>query len=159
MSEDLVENELPEIGFLSNLDDDDRRLLGDYGTFVPVHEGQEIIKEGDPQGHLYLVISGKLRVQTSQLGKTVVLAEVGCGGTLGEVNLFDPDRASASVVAMEFSQVWKIGRYDFDAYMETYPVPTARILVGMMAAVSKRLRAMNQKLSAAEVDAVERTIW
>jgi len=151
--------EIPALGIMANLDDEDRRLLGDYGEFLPVHPDQLLIEEGKPQEALYFVISGTLHVHTDTRDKRTLVARIGAGETIGEVNLYDPASASASVTAREFSQVWKATRADLEAFTGAYPEPAARLLAGILAELSQRLRRMNDKLATREAEAAFESFW
>ena len=159
MSDSFDRPEIPATGIMSGLDEDDRRLLGDYGEFLPVHPEQLLITEGKEQDSLYFIISGTLHVHTDTKEKRTLVARV-CGGeTLGEVNLFDPSTASASVTAKEFSQVWKANRADLEQFTSAYPEAAARLLTGILAEMSKRLRRMNEKLATREAEAAFQSFW
>ena len=80
-----------------------------------------------------------------------LLARVEPGESIGEVNLFDPDKASASVVAKAFSQVWKVRRNDLDDFLNAYPEAAGRLMIGLLSEMSKRLRNMNRKLANTEM--------
>ncbi|NIP98869.1 MAG: cyclic nucleotide-binding domain-containing protein, partial [Akkermansiaceae bacterium] len=84
-SEELDRPEIPALGILSGLEDDDRRLLSNYGEFFPVKEGDTIIEEGAEQNSLLFLISGLLHVVTAKDSKAVLLARVEPGETIGEV--------------------------------------------------------------------------
>lgn len=139
--------ELPAISFLEGLTDDDRRLLSNYGEFLPVQPQQKLIGEGDPQNRLYLVISGLLHVSREKDGPRTLLWRVTPGETIGEVNLFDPAAASADVVAQEFSQVWRANREDLELFVNAYPQAGACLMAGIARLLSQRLRAMNARLA------------
>lgn len=151
MSTNFDRPELPALGIVSSLAEDDRRLLSDYGEFLPVKDGATIIEEGADQDCLVFLISGLLHVTTNKDGSTVLLARVEPGESIGEVNLFDPGKASASVVAKAFSQVWKARRNDLDDFLRAYPEAAGRLMIGLLSEMSKRLRHMNQKLSNTEL--------
>ena len=144
---------------MSNLDAEDRLLLGGYGEFLPVHPDQILIHEGKEQDSLYFVISGVLHVHTDTKDKRTLVARVTTGETLGELNLFDPSTASASVTAKEFSQVWKANREDFEQFKASYPSAAAELLAGILREMSKRLRRMNEKLATREAEAAFHTFW
>lgn len=159
MSDTFDRPEIPAAGIMAGLDEEDRQLLGDYGEFLPVHPDQLLIKEGGDQDSLYFVISGTLHVHTDTKDKRTLVARVAAGETLGEVNLFDPSTASASVTAREFSQVWKANRADLEAFMSAYPAAAARLLSGIMSEMSQRLRRMNEKLATREAEAAFQSFW
>ena len=143
--------ELPALGIVAGLDPDDRRLLSDYGEFLPLQAGSDLIREGQEQNTLYFVISGILHVHTSKDQKRTLIARISPGEMIGEVNLFDPGVASANVTAQEFSQIWAATREDINAFQQAYPEAAGRLLIGMISEMSKRIRHMNQKLASAEL--------
>ena len=151
MSTHFDRPELAALGFVSGMKEEDRQLLSNYGEFLPVQEGDSLIEEGADQDSLLFLISGLLHVVTNKDGKLVLLARVEPGTSIGEVNLFDPAKASASVVAKSFSQVWKIRRNDLDDFLNAYPEAASHLMIGLLSEMSKRLRNMNQKLSNTEL--------
>ena len=151
MSTHFDRPELPALGIVSTMEEEDRRLLSDYGEFLPVQEGDTLIDEGADQNSLLFLISGLLHVVTTKDDKLVLLARVEPGESIGEINLFDPFKASASVVAKSFSQVWKARRNDLDDFLNAYPEAAGRLMIGLLSEMSKRLRNMNQKLSNTEL--------
>lgn len=128
------------------LEPQDRQLLGNYGEFLPAHPGQVLISEGMEQDSLYFVISGLLHVHTDTDDRRIVIAEATAGEVLGEVNLFHPSVASASVTAQHFSQIWRADRRDFDQYADAYPRAAVQLMKGILSGIGMRLRNMNEKL-------------
>ncbi|GEM_PF-561700 len=143
--------ELPALGIVRHLDDDDRRLLSNYGEFLPLAEGAIVVKEGDPQNSLIFLISGLLHVTTRKDERTALLARIEPGEAIGEVSIFDPGTASATVQAKQFSQIWKTRRDDLDAFLAAYPEAAGRLLIGLLSDMARRLRRMNDKLSNTEL--------
>ena len=157
MSEEFNSPQLPASGLLTGLDETDRLALSTYGDFIPVHAGQLLIEEGNQQDALYFVISGTLHVHTDKDGKRTLITRIGPGESIGEINLFDPGTASASVTAQSFSQVWKATRRDFEAFVQAYPEVGEHILVALVGELSRRIRFLNGKLIAMEVSYQE--LW
>lgn len=139
--------QLPALGILEPLGDEDRDILSGYGEFRPVQPGQHLIEEGMNQTGLYFVISGKLHATALRGGHKVLLGAVATGETVGEINLFDPSAASATVTAVEFSQVWFIDSKSLEAYINSYPRAAAWLLIGVATTIARRLRAVNDKLA------------
>ena len=54
--------------------------------------------------------------------------------------------ASATVVAREFAQVWRISRENLEAFLETSPVAGGNLVVGIATQLSRRLRDVNERL-------------
>ncbi len=147
MSTEFSTPELPAKGIIEPLGDEDRLLLSSYGEFRPVHERQVLIEEGHQQNSLYFVISGALHATTMRSGRQVLLGKINVGETIGEINIFHPGLASATVTAVEFSQVWRIDRGSLEEFMNVSPLPAAHLLIGISSTLSRRLRDTNEKVA------------
>ena len=145
--------DLPALGILEQLTDSERDLLGGYGEFVPIQADQHLIEEGEPHESLYLLISGKLEVYSMIHDRRINLGIVEPGQCVGEVNIFDPKKASASVIGEGFSQAWRINRSQLEGFMNDNPIAAAKLLIGIASQLSKRVRGANDTLTAAK-DAV-----
>lgn len=140
---------LPEMGFASAFDAEERAQLANFGEFVSLADGEVLIEEGHNQDSLFLVIFGTFHVQTEVTGRPVLLGNMKAGATVGEINIFDPGLASASVVSRSFSEVWKIDRTRLEQYLEAHPRTAARLLVNVSTQLSRRLRKTNEKVAMA----------
>jgi len=112
------------------------------GTNKVLQEGQVLFKAGDTSDGMYLIRKGEMRVYLEQDGKEVTLATVGEGGMIGEMALFDKQPRSASVKATKESEVTLISLDDFGKLMKQIP----KWFVGLMSALSSRLRTTNDRL-------------
>ncbi|MEP4048734.1 MAG: cyclic nucleotide-binding domain-containing protein [Luteolibacter sp.] len=147
MSNGLTQPELPPVGIVAEMDPADRALLGNYGEFLPAQAGQLLIEVDQDQEYLYVVISGLLHVTIMVEGRVKLVARIEAGETFGEVNVFDPAKASATVTAQEFSQIWKANRSEIDEFIKTYPQAGADLLKGIVTVMCRRIRNMNEKLA------------
>jgi CRP-like cAMP-binding protein len=146
MSEILSTPTLPSFSWIGHLKPDDRDLLSSYGEFFPGHPGNVIIEEGSMQTEVFVVISGKLEVRAKQEdGTEISLAVVGPGETLGEISLFNPGPAAATVTAVEFSQLWRIADADLMEFMQENPGAGNVLLRTLASILAQRLRQMNPK--------------
>lgn len=116
------------------------------GTNKVLKEGQVLFKAGDKADGMYLIRKGELRVFLEQDGKEVKLLAVGEGGMIGEMALFDNQPRSASVKAAKESEVTLISTEDFGKLMKQIP----KWFVGLMQALSSRLRQTNERLKKLE---------
>jgi CRP-like cAMP-binding protein len=137
--------DLPALGFARDLNDDERRQLSAYGDFTAAEDGQAIIVEGRPQDSLSMVVSGTVHVQTEAGGRHVLLSSLRAGDVIGEVNIFDPAEASATVVASGFAVLWSISRSKLDAFMHHHPAASSKVLLTIATTLSKKLRRTNEK--------------
>lgn len=146
MSDTLSKPTLPTFSWIGHLKDDDRELLSSYGQFFPGHPGNVIIEEGSLQEEVFVVISGRLEVRAKQDdGGEMLLATVGPGETLGEISLFVPGPAAATVTAVEFSQLWRIADADLMDFMQENPGAGNVLLRTLATILAQRLRQMNPK--------------
>lgn len=146
---DPVIPQLPALGFAADLNEQARKALGAFGEFVTVNDGEHLIEEGQSQDSLFLVIMGNFHVSTKATGRDVLLGQLKTGNMMGEVNIFDPSLASATVSAHSLSQAWKIDRSSLEQFLEENPNAAARVLVGIATQLSKRLRKTNEKVAMA----------
>ena len=146
MTDALSKPTLPTFSWVGQLKQDDRDLLSSYGEFFPAYPGTIIIEEGAMQTTLFVVVSGLLEVRAKQDDETEpLLARVGPGETLGEISLFHPGPAAATVRAIEFSQLWRIADADLIQFMEDNPGAGNVLLRTLASILAQRLRQMNPK--------------
>jgi CRP-like cAMP-binding protein len=104
-----------------------------------------IVFEDDPGDALYIVAGGQVKVVLiGEDGREVILAVLAQGDFFGEMSLIDDEPRSAHVIAMEDAQLLVLRREDFQRSMEEYP----RIALGLLRALSRRLRRADDKIGA-----------
>ena len=116
------------------------------GSLKILKDGQILFRAGDISNGMFLVRKGTLQVYLEQRNKEVVLAKVAAGGTIGEMALFDRQPRSASVKAEGDVEITHITEDDFAKLMRQIP----KWFVGLMGALSSRLRSTNDRLQALE---------
>jgi CRP-like cAMP-binding protein len=147
MSESLSKPTLPTFSWIGHLEADDRDLLSSYGEFFPGHPGTVIIQQGVTQTEVFVVISGQLEVHAERPdGSRILRARVGPGETLGEISLFDPGPATATVTATEFSQLWRIADEDLIQFMDDNPGAGNVLLRTLAAILAQRLRRIDPEV-------------
>ena len=119
------------------------------GANKVIKPGQVLFKAGDKPDGMYLVRKGEVRVYLEQNGKEVTLVTIGDGGMIGEMALFDHQPRSASVKATKDTEVTLISLVDFEKLMKQIP----KWFVGLMVALSGRLRQTNERLQKLEAGA------
>lgn len=159
MSASNPPQELPAIGFLADMDASHRGFLASFGRFVRPHNGDVLIEEGKEQQSLYLILSGLLHVVAHSGGRNILVASLGAGDSLGEVNIFDPAQASASVFARSECLVWEITAEELKGFFEADPVAGIEFMKGLLRIEGKRIRAMNAKLAESEEKSALHSFW
>ena len=106
-------------------------------------KGSVILFEDDPGDALYVVVSGHVKVVLiGEDGREVILATLADRDFFGEMSLIDDEPRSAHVIAMEDSNLLVLRRDDFQRCLEETP----RIAIGLLRALTKRLRSADSKI-------------
>jgi CRP/FNR family transcriptional regulator len=109
------------------------------------YDGQQVIfREGDDSDTCYIVRSGHARaIRQHSDGRTITLARFGPGDIFGELAMFDDERRSATVEALDELSTVAIPGSAMRGLLERHP----EIAVKLVIALGRRLRAANERLS------------
>jgi CRP-like cAMP-binding protein len=100
---------------------------------------EELFHKGDPGNQLYVVISGRLKAKAEAAdGKEVIFSLMGPQEVIGEIALLDSNPRSATVEAIEASELLALHRRDFLPVLDRHPKVAIR-LAGLLAARLRRL--------------------
>jgi len=106
--------------------------------------GEVVFREGDDSDTCYVVRSGHARaVREHGDGRQITLATFGPGDFFGELAMFDDERRSATVEAVDALDVLGIPGVDMRALLSRHP----EIAVKLVIALGRRLRAANERLA------------
>jgi CRP-like cAMP-binding protein len=131
---------------LANFRADELGLLSSFGDSRSYAEGEVLIQEGADNNRLFLVLKGKLEVLQDVDGVKKPVATLESGDSIGEVSVFDPGPASATVRAASESEVWLITSEGLDRLHSANPKVAYRLLSRITTCLSKRLRKMNDRV-------------
>jgi CRP/FNR family transcriptional regulator, cyclic AMP receptor protein len=108
-------------------------------------EGQQVIfREGDDSDTCYIVRSGHARaIRQHSDGRMITLARFGPGDIFGELAMFDDERRSATVEALDELSTLAIPGSAMRALLARHP----EIAVKLVIALGRRLRAANERLT------------
>ena len=102
-----------------------------------------IVSEGEPSQSLYILLSGRAKVQRSDAeGKEVILAMIGPGEFFGEMSLIDDAPRSASVITVEPCDFISIQKDSFKSMLAQSPDLAMQIMRGLV----RRLREADKKI-------------
>jgi CRP-like cAMP-binding protein len=139
---------LPDCALLAGFDDADRHALSECGEFLEFKAGRTVIGEGQPQESLYLLLHGRLNAVHKVEGGEAPLGTIRDGEWFGEVNIFDPQQASAMVVAHGDARMWRISRANLEEFLNTHPLLGCQLLLGVGEVLARRTRELTTKLNA-----------
>jgi CRP-like cAMP-binding protein len=106
--------------------------------------GEVVFREGDESDTCYVVRSGHARaIREHQDGRSITLARFGPGDIFGELAMFDDEKRSATVEALEPTEAIAILGGDMRRLLREHP----DIAVKLIAAIARRLRETNERLA------------
>lgn len=147
---------LKKIPFLSDLSDEALIALAEKAKPAKFPKQATIIMEGDETSSLYIMLSGKVRVFSSDdKSKEIMLLIQEPGSYFGELSLLTDEPRSASVVTLETTTCGVISKSDFINWLKVHP-DVAIMLLGVL---SKKIHQLTDKVrSMALSNVYERTV-
>ena len=143
MAQDENKAFLKRVPLFSGLTDSQIERLAAGSVRRNFPKGRTIVAEGEPSQSLYVLLSGRAKVQRSDTeGKEVILAVLGPGECFGEMSLIDDAPRSASVITLESSDFMSINKDSFKSMLFQSPEICMRIMKGLV----KRLREADMKI-------------
>lgn len=140
MNTDIVLDELPAVGLLTELDESVRHALAAAGRFETLAPNTRLATQGEPHHTLVVLLSGKATVQCHAHGDYVHLADIGTGETVGEMNMIDPQMASADVTITERARVWVLDEEQFQSIVKNDPHAAYCVMKWLARQLCRRLR-------------------
>jgi CRP/FNR family transcriptional regulator, cyclic AMP receptor protein len=147
---------LKKIPFLAQLPDDALQNLASKAKPARFLKQEAIITEGDETHSLYIILSGKVRVFSSDnKSKEVTLLIQESGSCFGEIALLSDEPRSASVVTLEKTLCGVISKSDFIQWLTLHP----DVAIKLLNVLSEKIRSLTQKVKQLALSNVyERTI-
>ena len=146
---------LRQVTLFSTLEDHDLQALAALARPITVQRGEIIISQDAVGDALYVVISGRVRVYVSDKdGKEMVLALEGPSAVFGEIAVLDGAVRSASIAAMEKTELLKIGADDFFALLERNAELNRSVIQGL----AWRIRKLTHEAQGLALDSVYRRL-
>lgn len=106
-------------------------------------KGRTIVAEGEPSQSMFVLLSGRAKVQRSDSeGKEVIIAMIGPGEFFGEMSLIDDEPRSASVITLETCEFLSIRKESFAQILSQ----STEVCLGVMKGLVKRLRGADRKI-------------
>ena len=126
-----LEAQLASVPLLSGVDERVRRRLAEIGKRRTYAAGEAIVREGSTGTALYIVLSGRARVERADSG----VGELGPNDFFGELALIEEEPRSASVIAVDETECLLFPAWEFRALLDEHP----QIAVAIMRALIERL--------------------
>ena len=132
---------LAGISIFGSLADVDLDRLVEITTVKQLAAKETLFHKGEHAIALYGVMKGRLKASASGAdGKEVVFGLMDPGEVIGEIALLDSEPRSATVVAMEASELLCLDRRDFLPFLEKHP----RVAIELAGVLASRLRRLSE---------------
>ncbi|MDB6156181.1 MAG: hypothetical protein JWL90_4634 [Chthoniobacteraceae bacterium] len=137
---------LRAVSILRLFTDDELSAFARLITMREVKAGERIIEEGTPVNALYIVCDGVVHVRRLAQKREMLLGRLGSGAFFGEINLFDPGVATASIYAMKRATLAVIGYEGLRTLMASDTALGYKLASAMMTELARRLRQTSSRL-------------
>jgi CRP-like cAMP-binding protein len=150
-AEDIVAL-LQKVPIFEALSPEDLRRVADVAVPRRFAAGQVIFREGDSSDTCYVVRRGHARaLRENTDGRMIALAHFGPGDVFGELAMFDAERRSATVEALDDVEAIAIAGSDMRRLMRDHPgIPPK-----LVSALGRRLREANERLTSQSFQTVQ----
>lgn len=119
------------------LDDTEMQAVLEFAKLRRAAAEERIFVKGDPGDSLYVILRGRVAVQTeSQDAKVMLLNIMDTGAVFGEIAMLDGGERTATVVAQEPTELLRIDRRDFMPFLEQ----RAGLCIRLMNVLCERVR-------------------
>lgn len=114
--------------------------IASIATVRDAAAGERIIESGEAGDTMFIIASGRVTVHNGEYE----INQLGTGGVFGEMALLDPEVRSASVTAIDQTQLLSLDQQSFFDLIDEQP----EVARGLLRMLTRRLRATLGDLSA-----------
>lgn len=134
---------LAKVSLFANLEPKYIKGIAQICTERTFNEGEVLMRQGDDGIGLYIILSGKVKVEKSdQTGKKVEQASNGPGDIMGEFSVLDGAKRTATVIATEKTNCLVLASWEFNSFMKAHP----EVALDILPIILKRFRETNDAL-------------
>jgi len=135
---------LARVGVFSELGRPELEQVAEVAVPRSFAAGEVVFREADESNTAYVVRSGHARaIRQHSDGRILTLANFGPGEVFGELAMFDSDRRSATIEAIDQLDLLAILSADMQRLMREHP----DIAVKLVVTLGRRLREVNDRLT------------
>lgn len=151
---EIFEN-LRNTPIFENLPKAELKKIVNAGSVIKYKKDDIILVEEEEGSSLFFILEGRVKiVKTSEEGKEVILNVLEKNEFFGEMSVLDGYTRSATVVAMEITELFLLKRKDFLNLLAEHP----EISILLIKIISIRLRRANLKIKALSLGDSEKKV-
>jgi len=129
------------ITVLEGLSEEEWQMIIRNAQNISFSDGEILLKEGEVDDAVYIVVSGKVEVVSSEaFGRVKRIATIDEGSVFGEVAFFDANPRSASVRAIGEGSVLRLSRKGFEQISAWNPNLAQQFLFDLGSILAFRFR-------------------
>jgi glutamate decarboxylase len=117
----LVSSALSKSPWFSSLTPEELNQLASLATWQALGPDAIVFREGDPGDALFVVVTGLVRILVATTSGEILLNTLGPGDIFGEIAVLDGRGRTATVATGKATELVKIGRHEFLAFLEDFP--------------------------------------
>ncbi len=138
LSERLAQNPTHYLSLLRGLDEHEANAFLAEATLFPTNPNDLIIRKGDTDSSVYLLLKGLAHVKT-ELDDQIPLASLGAGDTFGEIGFLTTSNRSAFVIAQTACEVMVLTGAFLTRFLKQQPLIAAKVLFNLATELAARL--------------------
>jgi CRP/FNR family transcriptional regulator, cyclic AMP receptor protein len=137
---------LRTVSILRQLSDEELAAFSALLTVRDAKVRERVIEEGTKVNCLYIICSGVVHIRRIAQKREILISRLGAGGFFGEINLFDPGVATASIYAMKPTTLAFVDYETLRTFMSGNPATGYKIVSAMMTEMARRFRLTSTRL-------------
>ncbi|NIA29189.1 MAG: cyclic nucleotide-binding domain-containing protein [Actinobacteria bacterium] len=137
MAEERIVRLMKRVPLFAKMNDDEVAQVVNQCVRRECAKDQVILVEEEVGQTLFIILRGTVKItRTSEEGREVILTMLKSGDFFGELSLLDGKGRSATVIAMETSELLTLRRSEFLMILEKYP----QIAIELLKVLGNRIR-------------------
>jgi CRP-like cAMP-binding protein len=146
MQDQIDYNRLHSLTIFGDLDKNELEIVYKYLFVRKAPKYFFLFSQGMPGDFLYIIMSGRVEIiKKTKDNKQIVLATMGADDIVGEMSLIDSEPRSATGRTSEDSVLLGLTKKAFNEMLNSDPRIAAKILIGLLKVMNKRLRITTDK--------------
>lgn len=109
---------LSDFAFFKHIDEKKLNHVVGFFKLIKHKKGDIIIRKGDPGGHFYIIVSGRVNVLNDA---GIIISTLNRGEVFGEMSLICNDTVNATIQAVEPTSILHIDQNNFKNILDSYP--------------------------------------
>jgi CRP-like cAMP-binding protein len=137
---------LRTVSILRTLSDEELMAFSSLLQVREIKPKERIIEEGKPVNAFSIICSGVVHIRRLAQKREMLLGRLGAGGFFGEINLFDPGTATASIYAMKPTTLAYVEYNALRDFLASNPSTGYKVVSAMMTEMCRRFRLTSDRL-------------